>query len=79
VIYFFKLGNKSRSCETRLNPDGPGFQLLVTENGDTRVEDYDALPAVLAREHELVQAWRAQGWQEVGSPTRASDDWSGPR
>ncbi|HEV8235844.1 MAG TPA: hypothetical protein VGP84_14640 [Gemmatimonadaceae bacterium] len=38
------------------------------------------LPKLLAREHELLQAWRAQGWRDVGPPKRTPvDPWSGPR
>jgi hypothetical protein len=68
------------SCETRLNPNGPGFQLVITENARERIEDFDELADLLAREHELLQAWRAQGWRDVGTPKpTAPDAWTGPR
>ena len=72
VIYFFRQGGQARSCETRLNPDAPGYQLLITEEGVTRTEAFDELADMLAREHELVQAWRATGWREVGAPAGRS-------
>jgi len=80
VLYFFRRGPDEMSCETRLNPDGPGFQLVVVENDRQRVEDFDELPMLLSREHELLQAWRAQGWREIGAPSPTPvDTWSGPR
>ncbi len=54
------------SCETRLNPDGPGFQLVITVNGETRLESFSSVAALLQREHELLRAWRAQGWRGQG-------------
>jgi hypothetical protein len=80
VVYFFRRGGEAITCETRLDPDGPGFQLVITEHNTSRIEQFDALPELLAREHELLRAWRAQGWRDVGQPTRTpADTWSGPR
>lgn len=70
MIYFFRRGAESLSCETRLNPVGPGYELLVTEHGKQRTEAFATVAAMLAREHELLQAWRAQGWQDEGAPAR---------
>ena len=80
MVYFFRRGDVRLSAETRLDPDGPGFQLVIVENGETRIESFTELPKLLAREHELLQAWRAQGWQDVGAPKPTPPDtWSGPR
>jgi hypothetical protein len=80
MVHFFRRDSVTLVCETRLNPQGPGFQLMITENGDTRIESFDALPTLLSREHELLQAWRAQGWRDVGRPGKTPvDTWSGPR
>jgi len=80
MIYFFRRADAKLTSETRLNPDGPGYQLVITENDKTRIESFAELPKLLAREHELLQAWRAQGWADVGQPTRTPiDTWSGPR
>lgn len=68
MLYFFRRGDATMSCETRLNPDGAGYQLVVTENGVSRVEGFDAVPKLLSREHELLAAWRAQGWRDIGPP-----------
>lgn len=79
MIYFFRRGDHSRSCETRLREDGPGYELVVTTDGESHVESFAELPALLAREHELLQAWRAQGWREAGPPPpRSPSDWPGP-
>ena len=67
------------ACETRLNPNGPGFQLVITENARERIEDFEELPDLFEREHELLKTWRAQGW-DVGAPTPTPPDtWTGPR
>ena len=80
MLYFFRRGADALACETRLNPEGHGFQIVITENAGTRVENFDALPRLLAREHELLLAWRAQGWRDLGQPTRTPvDTWPGPR
>lgn len=69
MIYFFRRGADALTCETRLSPDGPGYELVVTLMGEKHTESFETLPDMLAREHELLQAWRAQGWQDV-SPQR---------
>jgi hypothetical protein len=74
VVFFFRRGDARLSSETRLNPDGPGFQLVITEDASTRIEAFDSLPKLLAREHELLLAWRAQGWRDVGRPARTPVD-----
>jgi hypothetical protein len=71
VIYFFRRGRAEMTCETRLNPEGPGYQLVIGTDGAEQVEPYADLADLLSREHELLQAWRAQGWSEV-APRRPS-------
>jgi len=80
VLYFLRRGADAMSCETRLNPNGPGFQLVIMENTRERVEDFDHLPDLLAREHDLLKTWRAQGWRDASAPTPTPPDtWTGPR
>ena len=80
MIYFFQRGDTKLASETRLNPDGSGYQLVITENAKTRIESFADLAKLLAREHELLLAWRAQGWREIGQPARTPvDTWPGPR
>jgi hypothetical protein len=66
-LYFFRRGQDRLSCETRLNPVGSGYELVVTTGDVSRVEPYSELAALLAREHELLQAWRAIGWREAAA------------
>ena len=70
MVYFFRRGSESISCETRLSFSGDGYELLVTEHGKLRTETFTTVADMLAREHELLQAWRAQGWQDVAGPER---------
>jgi hypothetical protein len=72
VVFFFRRGTSTMSCETRLNPAGVGYELVITEDGRTRTEQSNELAAMLAREHELLQAWHAQGWRDVG-PASSGD------
>jgi hypothetical protein len=84
VIYFFRRGDHRLACETRLNALGPGYELIVTEDGGTRIEPFDDLAALLGREHELLQAWRAMGWRDTMAPSPATvprddEDWFSAR
>jgi hypothetical protein len=79
VLYFLRRGADAIACETRLDPDGPGFQLVITQNATERIENFTELRDLLAREHDLLQAWRAQGWRDAGQPSPTPpDSWSGP-
>jgi hypothetical protein len=74
VLYFFQKGQGRRTSETRLHPTGEGYQLVVVTDGAEQVETFATLAALLSREHELLQAWRALGWREVPAGPRLSDD-----
>ena len=42
------------------------YELIVTEpDGKSRLERYTERAALLRRQHELLCAWKAQGWQEL--------------
>ena len=83
MLYFLRKGDSRLTCETRLNPEGPGYELVVTEDGVTRSEQFEDLAQMLSREHELLQAWRAVGWSDVphgrGKDPRDDPDWLGRR
>lgn len=64
MLYVFVRGSQRKTCETRLSADGAGYELVVTEDGVERIDRYATMERLLAREHELLQAWRAQGWTE---------------
>jgi hypothetical protein len=64
MLYVFVRGSHRKTCETRLSADGTGYELVVAEDGVERIDRYKTMERLLAREHELLQAWRAQGWAE---------------
>ncbi len=42
------------------------YELIVTmPDGVVRVERYTERAGMLRRQHELICAWKAQGWREV--------------
>jgi hypothetical protein len=63
MVWFYTRGRDRRSCETRLALTGDGYELVVREHGQTRTERFAHLHRLLSREHELLAAWRAQGWR----------------
>jgi hypothetical protein len=70
VIYFFRKGGSRLTCETRLDPAGTGYELVVTLEGTERTERFQDIASLLAREHELLQAWRATGWRDEGGQSQ---------
>ena len=60
------------------DPVGSGYEWVVTIGDDSRVGPFTDLAALLAREHELLQAWRAIGWREAAPgpahPTAGPED-----
>ena len=65
MVWFYLRGSDTRTCETRLALDGQGYELIVSDTEGVRTEQFDELANLLAREHELLAAWRAQGWREA--------------
>jgi hypothetical protein len=64
MLYVFTRGPQRKTCETRLSADGEAFELVVAEEGVEHVDRFSTIQRLLSREHELLQAWRAQGWTE---------------
>lgn len=64
MLYVFTRGQQRKTCETRLSGDSDGFELVVVEEGVEHVDRFPTIDRLLSREHELLQAWRAQGWSE---------------
>lgn len=79
MIYFLRRGGDALTCETRRSAAGDGYELVVTERGVARVEAFATVPDMLAREHELLNTWRGQGWHDAGPGAPADDagrdDW----
>lgn len=63
-------GNQRQSCEVR--EASLWYELVITlPDGKARVERYTERAALLRRQHELLRAWKAQGWCEL-EPEAAS-------
>jgi hypothetical protein len=76
MVWFYARGTERRSCETRLALDTSGYELVIRGAEGERVEHFAQLQDLLAREHQLLTAWRAQGWRSVTiqPPRRALRD-----
>jgi DNA segregation ATPase FtsK/SpoIIIE-like protein len=79
MVYFYVRGPEHRLCEVRLNPHGPGFELVVEESDRVRVEWFETLPLLRAREHEILTEWRAHGWREPARLRTRTDHGMRPR
>ena len=67
MIWFYTRGSEIRTCETRLAADGEGYELIVTDSAGVHVETFTDMAQLLAREHEILSAWRALGWRDTGA------------
>jgi len=63
MIHLYRRAGDTRTCQTRLEPDGPGFELVVIDGRELRVERFDDATALAAREHELRHSWLLNGWR----------------
>ena len=66
MIYFYRRAADTRTCETRLEPDGPGFELIVNDGRETRVERFSDVRELTTRECELRHVWLLNGWLTIG-------------
>jgi hypothetical protein len=64
MIWTFAKGAQRMSCESR--EAMLWYELVITSpDGVARVERYTERAQLLRRQHELLCAWKAQGWQEI--------------
>jgi hypothetical protein len=64
MTWLFTKGGQRMSCEVR--EAMLWYELVVTSpDGAARVERYTERAGMLRRQHELLCAWKAQGWSEV--------------
>lgn len=70
MLYVFTRGAHRKTCETRLSADGEAFELVVEEEGVEHIDRFATIERLLSREHELLRAWRAQGWVEPSQGKR---------
>ena len=60
----FAKGDQRQSCD--VHEASLWYELVITgPNGVKRVERYTERAAMLRRQHELLTAWKAQGWREL--------------
>ena len=60
----FAKGGKRQRCE--VHEASLWYELIVTgPDGVARVERYTEKAGMLRRQHELLTAWKAQGWKEL--------------
>ena len=71
MLWAYSRGGDRRTCEVRLAATSPDYELVITEGGRQRVESFTDVASLLSREHELLTAWRAQGWELEGGYNRA--------
>jgi hypothetical protein len=63
VFYFFKRGNETVQCEVRAEPEGPGYEIVITEsNGSERTERFATSEQVHDRWVELHKRFEHEGW-----------------
>jgi hypothetical protein len=64
MTWLFAKGRQRMSCEARETM--LWYELIVTgPDGVARVERYTERAGMLRRQHELLCAWKAQGWSEL--------------
>ncbi len=60
----FSKGNQRQSCD--VHEASLWYELIITDpKGVSRVERYTERASLLRRQHELLRAWKAQGWREM--------------
>ena len=65
MIYFYRRAGDMRTCETRLESNGDGYELIVSDGADSRTEHYEVPRELGDREVELRQRLFAHGWRAV--------------
>jgi hypothetical protein len=73
VVYFFRRAGDTRTCETRSEPAGHGYELVVTEGRQSHVERFADSQALANRQCELRYSWLAHGWRDA-EPADEIDD-----
>ncbi len=67
----FAKGNQRQSCD--IHEASLWYELIITgPKGVPRVERYTERAAMLRRQHELLTAWKAQGWRELEAESAAT-------
>jgi hypothetical protein len=71
MIWFFERHHDRLHYEIRHQPDGPGYELVITHpDGRQEVERYSDSGALLERSTKLQLTLSADGWQPPAPRTR---------
>lgn len=65
MVWLFARGAERLRCETRDGDTGSHHLAVTMPDGVERVEQYPDSAALIRRQCELVEAWKAQGWREL--------------
>ena len=63
MFYFFRRGAESVQCEVRSEADGPGYEIVITDQaGVSRTEHFATPDQVHSRWVELHKRFETDGW-----------------
>ncbi len=65
MVYFYRRAGDTRICESRLEPQGFGFELIVTEGRDSQIERFTDPRDLMVRQEELRRTWSMHGWRTI--------------
>jgi hypothetical protein len=74
MVYFFRRAGDTRMCESRSEPHGLGYELIVTEGRQSHVERFKDSQSLANRQCELRYGWLAHGWRDVAPAGEMDDD-----
>ena len=63
MLYFFKRGNETVQCEVRSEAEGPGYEIVITDQaGNVTVEHFNTSEQVHERWLQLHRRFENDGW-----------------
>ena len=74
MLWFFERSGERLACEIRPADQGAGFDLVWTQDGNTRLEHFETADAALVRRRELETKLKQDGWSRVGRETPPHPD-----
>ena len=80
MTYVFARGTEQKAYEISRKPSGSGYALTITDGVKQNHESFHELADLLAREHQLRTAWKAEGWRETTTyPAKGHRSSPGPK
>jgi len=77
MIYFYRRAGDIRTYEIRLETDGWGYELILSDGAESRTEHYVDARELGDREIEVRQRLYAHGWRAVDPFDEEDPDGSG--